>query len=136
MRPYDIKSRIVKWRSLLIIGALISLCLSDSVGPRLLPLPVLQVVTASPGGQQGIEPTASRVPSPTKGSSPRVEMAAAPQNRASGGHQHVQVATHAPTGVFEAPAYIILGVTATYEPLCSFSSPATRPPGRAPPRLI
>jgi hypothetical protein len=59
MRQYGIKAGTVKWRALLIIGALISLCLSDTVGPRLLPLPVSEVVTTAavegPLGQSGEE---------------------------------------------------------------------------------
>ena len=136
MRPYDIKTGTVKWRALLIIGALISLCLSDTVGPRLLPLPVSEAVTiASDEGRQGIEPAASRAPAPTKGSCPRVEMAATAQNRAGADHKHVQVAAHTPRSMFEAPADIILDAPGAFRPLHS-ASLVSRPQGRAPPRLI
>lgn len=53
MRLDDIKAGIVKWRGLLIISALVSLCLSDGVGPRFMPLPASLVVTASVEGYQG-----------------------------------------------------------------------------------
>jgi hypothetical protein len=136
MRPYDIKARAGKWRALLIIGALISLCLSDTVGPRLLPLPVSEIVTAFAEGQPGIEPAASRAPSPTKNSSPRVEMAATAQNRAGADHKHVQAAVHAPRGVLEAPPPIILYALNAHQPLYSLTAQVSRPPGRAPPRLV
>lgn len=137
MRPNDLTAGTVKWRALLIIGALISLCLSDTVGPRLLPLPVSEIVTtASVEGQQGIEAAASRVPSSTKGSGPRVEMAATAQNRAGADHKHVQVAAHAPQGVLEVPADIILDGLSAYQPHYSRTAQSSRPPGRAPPRLV
>jgi hypothetical protein len=126
----------VKWRAFLILGALVSLCLSDGVGLRLMPLPVSEDVVASTEVQQGIEPAASRTPSPAKVSSPRVEMAVTSQNRASARHQQVQTATHAPQGVFEAPAVIILKVPGAYGHLFSFTTSLSRPPGRAPPRLV
>ena len=137
MRPDDIKEGTVKWRALLIIGALVSLCLSDTVGPRLLPLPVSEVITiTSAEGQQATELSASSGPVPTKGVSPRVEMVATAQNRAGADHQHGQVATHALRGVFDAPPGIILDGLSVYQPLYSLSALASRPPGRAPPLLV
>ena len=136
MRPDDITAGTVKWRALLIIGALVSLCLSDGVGPRLMPLPVSDAATASAEAQQGIDPAASRAPSPKKGSGPRIEMAATAQNRAGARHQQAPTATHAPQGMLEAPAVIILKVRGAYGPLLSFTAPVSRPPGRGPPRLV
>lgn len=136
MRPGDIKAGMVKWRALLIIGALVSLCLSDGVGPRLMPLPVPEAATASAEVPQGSAPAASRVPSPVKGSGPRVEMAATAHSRAGSPDQQAQTATHAPQGMFEAPAVIILKVRGAYGPLLSFTAPVSRPPGRGPPRLV
>jgi hypothetical protein len=137
MRQYDIKAGTVKWRALLIIGALISLCLSDTVGPRLLPLPVSELVTTAPvEGQPGPEPAASRTPAPTKGTSPRVEMAATAQTRAGADHKHVQVAAHTPRGVLQAPAVVILDTLNAYQPLYSLTAQVSRPQGRAPPRLV
>jgi hypothetical protein len=137
MRQYGIKAGTVKWRALLIIGALISLCLSDTVGPRLLPLPVSELVTtASAEGQPGPELAASRTPSPTKGSSPRVEMAVTAHSRAGADHKQVQAAAHNPHSVLEAPADIILDTLNAYQPLYSLAAQVSRPPGRAPPRLV
>lgn len=137
MRQYGIKAGTVKWRALLIIGALISLCLSDTVGPRLLPLPVSELATtAYPDAPLGAEPTASRAPSPTKGSGPRVEMAATSHGRAGADHKHVQVAIHTLRGMFEAPADTISYAPSAYQPLYSLKAQDSRPPGRAPPRLV
>jgi len=136
MRPYDIKAEMAKLRALLILGALVSLCLSDSVGPRLMPLPVSEVVAASAGAKLCDEFAASRAPSSTKGLITRMEMAATAQNRASARHQQMQTATHAAQGMFEAPAVSILKIHGAYAPLFSFATPVLRPPGRAPPRLV
>ena len=136
MMPDDIKAGRFRWRVLLIIGALVSLCLSDGVGPRLMPLPVSEAATASAEVQQGDDPATSRAPSPVKGSSQRVEMAATAQNRAGARHQQVQTAAHAPQGIFLAPAIIILKVHGAYGPLLSFTASVSRPPGRGPPRLV
>ena len=123
-------------RGILIICALVSLCLSDGVGPRLMPLPVPEAAPASAELRQVNDPAASSVPSPAKGSSPRVVMAAAAQNRAGSPDQQVQTAIHAPQGMFEAPAVVSLKVHGDYGPLLSFSAPVSRPPGRGPPRLV
>jgi len=136
MNQDDVKAGTVKWRALLIIGALISLCLSDTVGPRLLPLPVSEVVIASADGHSGAEPAASRAPSPTKDASPRVEMAATAQNRAGADYRHGQVATHALRGVIEPPRGVILDTPNACRPLYSFAALVSRPPGRAPPPLV
>lgn len=137
MRPDTLKAGTVKWRALLIIGGLVSLCLSDTVGPRLLPIPVAEVVTiASAEVQQGTEPAASSAPAPTKGVSPRVEMAATAQNRAGADHKHVQVAANTPGGVMGASAGIIPDGPGAYRPLYFLSALASRHAGRAPPRLI
>lgn len=136
MRLDDIKAGIVKWRGLLIISALVSLCLSDGVGPRFMPLPASEVVTALAEGYQGPEDTASRIPSHTKGANPRIEMAATAQNRAGDRYRQVQPATHAPQGMFEAPEVIISDIPGAYGPLYSLTAFASRPRGRAPPLLV
>jgi hypothetical protein len=137
MRPDNIKAGTVKWRAILIIGALLSLCLSDTVGPRLLPLPVSEIVTvASAEVHQGTEFAALSAPAPTKGASPRIEMAATAQNRAGADHKHGQVATHALRDVCYAPPGIILDGLGTYQPLYTLSALVSRPPGRAPPLLV
>lgn len=136
MRLDDIKAGIVNWRGLLVIGVLISLGLSDGVGPRFMPLPVSEVITASTEKQQGPEDTASRAPSPTTRSNPRIEMAATAQNRAGDARRQVQPATHAPQGMFEVPEDIISDILGAYGPLYSLTAFASRPRGRAPPLLV
>lgn len=136
MKLGEIKSGMVKWRALLIIGALVSLCLSDSVGPRLMPLPVSEISTTSVERQQGIDPKASRAPTSTKGSKPWVEMASTAPNRAGARHKQVQPATHAPQNIFEAPPDIVQDDPAAYGPLFLFTASVSRPPGRGPPRLV
>lgn len=137
MRPDDIKAGIFKWRALLIIGALVSLCVSDGVGPRLMPLPVPEITAASDGEPRGADIEASRAPAPSKDSSRWVVMAAVGQNnRAGARHERAQSATHAPQRAFEAPAGIVLVIVDARGPLFPITPRAARPPGRAPPRLV
>jgi hypothetical protein len=137
MRQYGTKAGRVKWRALLIIGALISLCLSDTVGPRLLPLPTSELATTAEAlGRPGPAPAASRTPPSSKSLGPRVDMAATSQNRAGADHKHMQVAAHSPRSVLQAPAGIILSTLNVFKPLYSLTAQVSRPPGRAPPRLV
>ena len=136
MRQYGTKAGRIKWRALLIIGALISLCLSDTVGPRLLPLPVTELATTAPAeGWPSPETTASRTPPSSKGLGSRVDMAASSQNRAGVDHKHMQEAAQS-SSVLQAPAGIILDTLNAYKPLYSLATQVSRPPGRGPPRLV
>lgn len=123
-------------RLIFIIGALVSLCISDNVGPRLLPLPSSQVITLAVQSRLGSGSAATRIPAPTQGSSPRVEMAVTPQYRAGDRHQQVLPATHAPQVGLEPPVNILQEAPNNYRPLFSLVALVSVPAGRAPPRLV
>ena len=122
-------------RVLLILGALASLCVSDNVGPRLLPLPLAPEL-ASATVSSDLGQSASRTPSHGGTIGARVEMVSAPQSRAGAERQSSQAAAHAQK--FDPaipPAQHSLGPE--LYPLCAESSaPFSRPKGRAPPRLV
>jgi hypothetical protein len=124
-----------KWRALLIIGAVISLCVSDNVGPRLLPLPAVteQASEADPSGRGR---AASRAPSRHRTEGGRVEMVSATQSRAGDARQSPQAAPHAPRFELATPPAPRSSGREPYPPSDQSSAPFSRPKGRAPPRLV
>ena len=121
-------------RGLIVIGALVSLCVSDDVGPRLLPLPSTWSVTASDKSLPAVGDFALPTSVPGEGPGAWVEMAATAQLRSGDRHQHEQAATHAAPAA-GPPANLVSGVTAAYHPLFLLSSPVAVPADRGPPRL-
>lgn len=126
-------TRLPAARVLLILGALASLCVSDNVGPRLLPLPQVSelALTVRPSGRG---PVASHTPSHSRTSGVRVEMVSAPQSRVGAERQ----SPHAAAPKFElavppAPRSLRREL---YPPSNELSAPFARPKGRAPPRLV
>ncbi|HLL75993.1 MAG TPA: hypothetical protein VK421_12115 [Pyrinomonadaceae bacterium] len=121
-------------RALLVAGVLLSLCASDNVGPRLLPLPV-SAETAAASRQLDQGGTASRAPSRDKAFGARVEMASAQQSRAGAGRQltHASAAASKPVLPSTLPAHLLRGEP--YSPIRESSANFSRPRGRAPPRL-
>ena len=120
-------------RVLLILGALLSLCVSDNVGPRLLPLPLAPERASAPS-PSGVG--ASLSPAPSRGSTAgaRVEMVSAPQSRA-GAERHPPQAT-APAPKFEPalPSAARPPKRGLDQPSAVSPAPLSRPEGRAPPR--
>jgi hypothetical protein len=121
-------------RVLLILCALGSLCVSDNVGPRLLPLPQSHEVVSLPLPSDRASAT-SHTPTQDRTDDTRVEMAPAPQNRVGAGRHSSQAAVHTPRFELVAPdARYSLG-REIYQPFAESSAPFSRPKGRAPPRL-
>ncbi len=81
-------------RVLIILGVLVLLCVSDNVGPRLLPLPSISELASAP---QAFDPgeAASRAPARGKTEGARVEMVTAPQSRAGAERQSPHAAARA-----------------------------------------
>ena len=122
-------------RILLILGVLLSLCVSDNVGPRLLPLPPApESVSAPLPSDRG--QAASRAPSHGRTSSARVEMVSAPQSRAGAERQSPHAAAHTPKLELAIPSAQHSLRRELYPPLAESSAPFSRPKGRAPPRLV
>ncbi len=122
-------------RVLLILGVLASLCVSDNVGPRLLPLPLTAELASVPvpsGRGQAASPT----PSHGRTTGTRVEMVTAPQSRAGAERQSPQAAAYAPKFELATPLVLPSLRRELYPPSAESSTPFSRPRGRAPPSLV
>lgn len=123
-------------RLLLIISSLLSLCVSDGVGPRLLPLPGAQESVLTAQSQLGSYASSTRTPTPSGRLSQRMEMASGSQFRAGNHHQDTQHATHALQGVLDKAVNLLEGAPNNYGPLQSLAAPVSLRRGRAPPRTV
>jgi hypothetical protein len=135
MPSVTVKTKALRLRALLIIGALVSLCVSDTVGPRLLPLPVATGHAASERQPlENIEITSA----PSGGNSIVArESMAAPARKQAGAERHSpHVASHAACGLF-LPTFDAVAFThTTCALILPSSAKTTRPPGRAPPLSV
>ena len=84
------RTRLTAARVFIILGVLVSLCVSDNVGPRLLPLPSISERAPTPRAFDQGE-AASRAPARARTDGARVEMVTAPQSRA--GAERAEVRT-------------------------------------------
>jgi hypothetical protein len=121
-------------RALLILGVLASLCVSDNVGPRLLPLPVPSELASVPGPSDRAE-AATHAPAQGGNDGARVEMVSAPQGRAGAVRQSPQAAAHAQKFDLAIPYAPRLPRREPRTPFAETSALLSRPKGRAPPRL-
>ncbi len=121
-------------RVLIVLGVLVALCVSDNVGPRLLPLPPVTEL-ASAKGPFGLGRAASPTPSHGKTEGARVAIISAPQSRAGAERQSPQAAAHAPKFELAVPSPLHSLGPELYPPVSESSAPFSRPKGRAPPRL-
>ena len=135
MTRHTITSKFFDRRAFLIIPALISLCVSGNVGPRFLPLPgVSDRIEVSQGQSQ--DNSSAPLPLPDQSDHFRVPMMAQSHKRA-GTEQHLRpFATPAVMSGFELPAKAQAISEFSYESLLFPSAKVSRPPGRAPPRLV
>ena len=122
-------------RILIILGVLVSLCVSDNVGPRLLPLPTVSETASTPGPPARGQ-AASRTPAHSRSHGARVEMVSAPQSRAGAERQSPHVAAHAPKFELVIPFLPPSTGRGLYPPPAESSAPFSRPKGRAPPSLV
>lgn len=121
----------------LILGVLVSLCVSDNVGPRLLPLPLASAPElASVPRLSDPGRAASHTPSRGRTGEARVEMVSAPQNRAGAERPSPHGAAHAPKFELAAPPAPHSPGREPYAPSAESSARFSRPKGRAPPRLV
>jgi len=122
-------------RVLLILGVLASLCVSDNVGPRLLPLPLAPELASSPVSSDPGQ-SASRTPSHGGIIGARVEMVSASQSRAGAERQSPHAAAHTPEFKLAIPSAPHSLRRELYPSLAESSAPFSRPKGRAPPRPV
>ncbi|HLL73180.1 MAG TPA: hypothetical protein VK363_17210 [Pyrinomonadaceae bacterium] len=120
-------------RALLVVIALVTLCVSDNIGPRLLPLPVSpEFSTATTQGNQDV---ASPLAASGESNCFRVPIIAQIHKRGSLQFEPPP-ATHAPG---HAPAQPVTAQTASQHPRASLlitSAPVSQPSGRAPPSHV
>ena len=122
-------------RILLILGVLVSLCVSDNVGPRLLPLPLIPEL-ASATKPSDLGRNASPTPSHGRTVGARVEMVSPTQSRAGAERGAPQIAAPAPKFGLAIPSALCSLRWEIYSPSTESSAPFSRPKGRAPPRLV
>ncbi|MGI9065053.1 MAG: hypothetical protein ACR2HX_01420 [Pyrinomonadaceae bacterium] len=126
-------SRLFELRAFLVIAALISLCVSNNVGPQFLPLPgVLDRGEESQWESQ--HNTASRPPARTSDNF-RVPMMAQTQKR-TGTKPPPQSLATALNGGCVQPDDARSVCEFSYATLLFASASVSQPPGRAPPRLL
>lgn len=126
--------RLTGLRALLVVIALVSLCVSDNIGPRLLPLPVSPEFTTA--ATRGSLDDASRLLASSESTCFRVPIIAQIHKRGSLQPEPPTHATHAPG---HAPAQPFNAQTASQHPRASLlitSALVSRPSGRAPPALV
>jgi hypothetical protein len=122
-------------RILIILGVLVSLCVSDNVGPRLLPLPTVSEPASTTGPSERGQ-AASRTTPQGRTNGARVEMASAPQGRGGVESKSPHAAAHAPKFELAVPPAPPSQRRELYQPSAESSAPFSRPKGRAPPRLV
>jgi hypothetical protein len=136
MKQTSSKTRLFWRRTIFVIGALFCLCVSDSAGPRLLPLPAPSISPTLRAFSPERGNWASRTPSPNKEQTPYLQMVGGWQYRARDYHYHAQPATHAPQGFCRLQQSNLVTTPETYAPL-NFKTPSLSiPTGRAPPRFV
>lgn len=120
-------------RAILVVGVLLCLCASDSVGPRLLPLPAqdpAQVKNVSSADEHSV----SRLPA-SKKSGAYSKIVAPSGTRSRAQHTQVDTATHAPAVSTVASATPIANAPYELTAIGLTSGSLSNPAGRAPPRL-
>jgi len=120
-------------RAILVFAALISLCVSNNVGPSFLPLPLVADGVAEKPHEK-LHDKASRVPSPAESDSFRVPMMGQTQKRAATEPQPPPIATTLKAG-FVLPTEARVAAEHRFPVPLITSASVLAPPGRAPPRL-
>jgi hypothetical protein len=118
-------------RIALVIATMLSLCVSNNVGPSFLPLPVL-TESASEYRQDLQQNTASRAPSSAESDSLRVPMLAQSQKRADKDQLTEAIAATLKQCFVLPNQTLVVAESAYLVPLVTRPS-VLQPPGRAPP---
>lgn len=135
MKQASIKPWLFSRRTILFVGTLLCLCVSDSAGLRLLPLPAPVLTLAAGALPHESESCASRTPSPNCGPTTYLQMVAGSQYRARDRHYHVQPVTHAPVAACQLQPSCLTITPETYASRNLETPSLSIPTGRAPPRF-
>lgn len=127
------KTRALSLRALIIFCALLSLCVSDTVGPRLLPLPASASGSAATAWQAADGADVTPAPSGGETAVVRVAMAAPGRKQAGAEHQPLHDAARAAEVLLTVPAVERQPAHTSYYYVLVTSAAVSRPPGRAPP---
>ena len=134
MALQSITSRFFKARAFLVFAALISLCVSNNVGPSFLPLPLISDRIAETP-QKNQRDSASRVRSPAEADSFRLPMMGQTQKRAAKEPQPQPLGATVRAGlVLQNDARVAIELS--FPVLLFTAASVSQPPGRAPPRLV
>ena len=123
-------------RAILVLGVLLCLCVSDSAGPRLFPLPAsagvnVEAEAFSAASCLGVSQTQNQNREPHA----YLQMVAASQYRARDCHSQGQLATHAPHRFCQSQSTALITTAETYAPFNIKTEFLSVPTGRAPPHL-
>lgn len=121
-------------RTILVVAALVCLCVSDSAGPRLLPLPALAPISARDFCSHVSDCTAL-VPSQKKKPCTYIEMVAS-QYRAREGDNHEQPATHNFQASLNLQPTNLARAAAVFAPLNVNTPSLSAPVVRGPPCFV
>jgi hypothetical protein len=137
MKQVSNKPRLFWCRAILFAGTLLCLCVSDSAGLRLLPLPASNGSHDVKLSLRASGVSTSRTPSPNKESNNTyLQMVSGSQYRARDRHYHAQAATHAPAASCLLQPNYRETTPETYAPLNFKTALLSTPKGRAPPRFV
>lgn len=136
MKQASYKPGLFWCRAIIFVGILGCLCVSDSAGLRLLPLPdssgSLDVKLFSRVSSANV----SRTPSPNSESNTYFQMVAGSQCRARDRHYHMQLATHAPEVSCQLQPNNLVATSETHTGGIFKTAPLSTLKGRAPPRFV
>lgn len=135
MKQQGSKTALFWCRAVIFAGALLCVCVSDSTGPRLLPLPAASLSLASSTFLSESGACASRTPNRNKDSNSYLQMVSGSRYRARERHHEMNAATYAPEAFCQPTPVILATATQIYAPLNFRTAPISIPSGRAPPRF-
>jgi len=123
-------------RGILILVALFSLCVSDSAGPRLLPLPNISANIVSSTQALSTGSPSSRTPTPGREKNTYIEMLSASQYRARDRYQDSQTASCSFQPSLQLQSALLSNAPPVYTSVSIKNPSLSVPIGRAPPRSI
>jgi hypothetical protein len=116
MKQASGKAGVFSHRAITVLGALFCLCASDSAGPRLLPLPALNIAVAGNPCASKSGNGASRTPTPGNEPTAHIEILGGCQYRGRDRQQQSPPATHAPRACLQLKSGYLESTAENYTP--------------------